>query len=114
MLRASAHAVVENDYTRAYAERYCPRVSIITGPVDTDRYRPLESPKPSGDPIVLGWIGSPTTEKYLEMIRGPLEEVGRQFSNVRLVLIGASSFEVAGLPTERRKWEVEREVADAK
>ncbi|MSS71038.1 MAG: glycosyltransferase family 1 protein [Candidatus Latescibacteria bacterium] len=112
MLRTSAHAIVENDYTRAYAERYCPRVSTITGPIDTDRYRPLESPKPCGSPVVLGWIGSPTTEKYLETIRRPLEEVGRRFSNVRLVLVGASSFEVAGLPTERLKWDVEREVAD--
>jgi glycosyltransferase involved in cell wall biosynthesis len=112
LLRASAHAIVENDYTRAYAERYCPRVSTITGPIDTDRYRPRESPKPGGSPVVLGWIGSPTTEKYLEMIRGPLEEVGRRFSNARLLLVGASGFEVAGLPTERRRWDVEREVDD--
>jgi glycosyltransferase involved in cell wall biosynthesis len=112
MLRASAHAVVENDYTRAYAQRFCPRVSVITGPVDTGRFRPPEAPKPPGSPVVLGWIGSPTTEKYLETIRRPLEEVGRQCAGVRLVLIGASSFEVAGLPTERRRWSLDREVED--
>jgi glycosyltransferase involved in cell wall biosynthesis len=112
LLRASAHVVVENDYTRAYAERHCPRVSTITGPIDTDRYRPSEIPKSSDDPVVLGWIGSPTTEKYLEMIRGALEEVGRRFSNVRLLLVGAPAFEVAGVPTERRRWDLGREVAD--
>ena len=112
LLRASAHAVVENDYTRAYAGRYCPRVSTITGPIDTDRYRPPEAPRPRGGPVVLGWVGSPTTEKYLETIRRPLEEVGRRFSGVRLLLVGASAFEIAGLPAEHRRWDLAREVAD--
>ncbi len=112
MLRISAHAVVENDYTRAYAARHCPRVSVITGPIDTERYHLPTGPKPPGSPVVLGWIGSPTTEKYLEMIRGALEEVGRRFPDARLVLVGASTFEVAGLATERRRWTPEGEVAD--
>lgn len=112
MLRASAHAVVENDYTRAYAERYCPCVSAITGPIDTDRHRPPAVPKSKNSRVTLGWIGSPTTEKYLEMIRGPLKQVGRRFPDARLVLVGASAFEVAGLPTERRRWDLDREVAD--
>ena len=112
MLRISAHAIVENDYTRAYAARHCPSVSVITGPIDTERHRPPVTPKPSDRPVVLGWIGSPTTEKYLEMIRGALEEVGRRFSDARLVLVGGAAFEVAGLTTERRRWSQEDEVAD--
>jgi glycosyltransferase involved in cell wall biosynthesis len=112
MLRASAHVIVENDYTGAYAERYCPRVSTITGPIDTDRHRPLEATQSQNGRVTLGWIGSPTTEKYLEMIRRPLEEVGRRFPDARLVLVGASAFEVQGMPTERRTWDLDREVAD--
>ena len=111
MLRSACHAVVENGYTRAYAERFCPLVSIITGPIDTERYRP-PAVRRSRRKVVLGWIGSATTERYLELIRGALTEVGRRHPDVRLRLIGARAFAVDGLPVERRAWSLETEVAD--
>ena len=40
MLRASSRVIVENAYTASYAERFCPEVSIITGPIDTERLLP--------------------------------------------------------------------------
>ncbi len=112
MLKSASHVVVENEYTRAYAERYCPNVTTITGPIDTNRYCPSEKNGSSNGSLTLGWIGSPTTEKYLEAIRRPLEAVGHRFPSVRLLLIGAPKFTVRGLPTEHRGWDMDREVAD--
>lgn len=112
MLRRASHAVVENDYTRDYAARYCSRVSVITGPIDAERHRPRETSRAPNGLVVLGWIGSPTTEKYLEMIREALERVGHRHPEARLVLVGASAFEVKGLATERRRWSLEGETQD--
>ncbi len=109
MLASASHAIVENDYTREYAEAHCPAVSIITGPIDTERYSPGPFRERPGE-LVLGWIGSTTTERYLELIRSPLEALGRSHPNLRLRLIGAASFEVETMPVERTDWSLDREV----
>jgi glycosyltransferase involved in cell wall biosynthesis len=110
MLRAAGHAVVENAYTGAYARQYGPKVWTITGPIDTRRYQP--GSREGRGSVVLGWIGSWSTARYLEMIRGPLAEIGRRYPHVRLLLIGAGGFRPEGLEVESRPWSLETEVTD--
>jgi glycosyltransferase involved in cell wall biosynthesis len=108
MLKATQCAVVENDYTAAYAQQFCSQVVRITGPIDTVRYAPGDC-KPIND-VVLGWIGSPTTTRYLELIRKPLAEFGQRYPNVKLCLIGASRFDFDGLPVVNCAWDLDTEV----
>jgi glycosyltransferase involved in cell wall biosynthesis len=109
MLQAAGCAVVENAYTTEYAQQFCPQVVRITGPIDTVRYAPAE--QVVKDEVVLGWIGSPTTTAYLDLIREPLAELGRRYPNVTLCLIGASDFKFDGLPVTPHAWDLNTEVA---
>lgn len=111
MLRAASGAIVENTYTAAYAERYCPRVSIITGPIDTRRYSPGTTVEEC-DGVVLGWIGSYTSAPYLELIRDPLAELGVRHPNLRLRLIGQGGFCTDAVAMEWRPWSLQTEVQD--
>ena len=111
MLRAASWAIVENTYTAGYAERYCPRVSIITGPIDTRRYSPGRTVE-QRDGVVLGWIGSYTSARYLELIRAPLAELGVRHRHLRLSLIGEGGFDTDAVPMEWRPWSLETEVQD--
>ncbi len=111
MLRAASGAIVENTYTAAYAERYCPRVSIITGPIDTRRYSPGAAVEEC-DGVVLGWIGSYTSAPYLELIRGPLAELGVRHPHLRLRLIGEGGFCTDAVAMEWRPWSLQTEVQD--
>lgn len=111
MLRAASRVIVENTYTAAYAERYCPEVSIITGPIDTGRYAPGGEVDGCGD-VVLGWIGSYTSAPYLELIREPLAELGARHHHLRLCLIGEGGFDTDAVPLEWRPWSMETEVRD--
>ena len=108
MLRASSVAIVENAYTQAYASRYCDRVEVITGPIDTDKYRPRS--RSTGSSVVLGWIGSPTTTVYLNEIATVLRDVARSEPDVSLKLVGADPFEDCGMPIEQVGWSLESEV----
>jgi len=110
VLRMACHAIVENTYTATYAAQHCPAVSIITGPIDTDRYRPGQKTGRKG--VVLGWIGSRTTTRYLELIRAPLTELAHRHPRLSICLIGAEGFEPDGLPVTLRRWSLETEVAD--
>lgn len=85
------------------------RVEILPSVVDLDHYR--TSPPPSGKPLTVGWIGSPTAARYL----APLRETLTAFcgkTGARLLLIGAGNFRLDMIPGESRSWAEEREAAD--
>lgn len=111
MLRLAQLALVENEYTADFARTYCRRVERITGPIDTQRYAPDFSRSNSGL-VVLGWIGSASTLSYMEEIRPALEEVGRQFDNVCLHIVGATGFALDGMRVETKPWGLDSEVED--
>lgn len=108
MLRCAHHAIVENAYTAEFAARFCPGVSQITGPVDTARYVPTE--KVPTKKVVLGWIGSPTTTRYLDLIRDPLIALARCYPHLELHLIGAGDFDIDAVTVTRMDWTLETEV----
>lgn len=108
MLRSASHAIVENSYTGEYARGFCKDVSTITGPIDTDRYR--NKGKNTCSEVVLGWIGSPTTTPYLELIREPLRSLGKTFPDLVVCLIGASECDIDGIEARFYDWSLETEV----
>jgi glycosyltransferase involved in cell wall biosynthesis len=63
--RLSAHVVAGNDYLASYARQHNVRVTVIPSSVDTERYRPALGPR-SG-PLVIGWMGTATSQTHLEL-----------------------------------------------
>lgn len=108
-LAAADLVVVENEPNRTVAAQYCRQTMTITGPIDTDRYRPLDRSR--GDEVVLGWIGSPSTTAYLRLIEPTLRELAAR-RKVVLHLIGAARFEIPGVTVRQFPWNLEREVDD--
>lgn len=63
-------------------------IEFIPTVVDIDRYK--ISSKSQGSTYIIGWIGSPTTQKYLLEIREALVIISKKY-DIKLLLIGASS-----------------------
>jgi glycosyltransferase involved in cell wall biosynthesis len=82
------------------------RVECLPTVVDLARY-PLTAPQPSAI-FTIGWIGSPTTAPYLQLIRMALAEVCQQ-RRARLVLVGAPPVQLNGVPIELWEWSAETE-----
>ena len=111
MLRLAAVAVVENDYTASFAAEHCERTLSITGPIDTRRYRPA-APRPDGDTLVLGWIGSASTLPYLEALRPALGRLCRRVPGLSLLVVGAPQMDWPEVRLEAKPWNLEEEVGD--
>jgi len=112
MLSLADLAIVENEYTGEFARRYCDRVATITGPIDTDRFRPAKTNGAHRDQVVLGWTGSPSTSAYLEMLRPVLARLGGRYPNLSLRVVGADPLDIDGIARETNPWSLEREVDD--
>ena len=76
VIALSTHVTVGNEFLASYARQFNPRVTVIPTAVDTTRFVPrADPPADAGRKLVVGWIGSPTTFRYLEAIAGVLAEV---------------------------------------
>lgn len=69
-------------------------------------------PHRDGPVLTLGWLGSPSTEKYLELLREPLRALCRRDPRLRLLVVGGGAFSDAQIPIEHRRWDYAREVDD--
>jgi glycosyltransferase involved in cell wall biosynthesis len=107
---APARAVTAgSQYLADYAGRYNDRVHVVPTVVDLERYAVREE-RPAG-PFTVGWIGSPSTSVYLDLVAGALEEVAKE-APLRLILVGSPPRTIPGVEVDVREWSEAREVQD--
>ena len=96
------------DRARASGARMIAQLPTV---VDVRRYasRPAES---NLHFFTVGWIGSPLTSGYLEIVRPALADLAKNMP-VKIVVIGGAPSALAGMiPVEHRMWSVETEAKD--
>lgn len=99
-----------NEYLAARAIKAgAKRVEIIPTVVDLEKY--LFVPTPYNTVFTIGWIGSPTTSKYLTIIQSVLQEFTKTY-NARVILIGSGLVNMGDVPVETRQWIEANEVKD--
>jgi len=109
-MKAANLVLVGNEYLRNHAiTAGASRVEILPTVVDILRYQVAENRIESA--VTIGWIGSPSTAKFLTYIAPALQEVAK-LNNVRIVAVGANADQVRGLPIEVRQWKEESEVSE--
>jgi glycosyltransferase involved in cell wall biosynthesis len=111
-LMAAAEAVTAgNTALAAYARRFNSTVTVLPSVVNTDLFCPAPPApaKSSGGPFTVGWIGSPSTAPYLQLLVEPLELLARERS-VRLLVIGGPAPAIAGVEVIEQPWSLEQEV----
>jgi len=90
VMRSASCVVAGNEYLAARARAAgANRVEIIPTVVDTSRYQSRTKTK-KGASLVVGWIGSPTTQKYVEQLRPMLQDLAHE-CDFTLMLVGATA-----------------------
>lgn len=108
--RMSSHVVVGNSYLEGYARRYNPQVTIIPSSVDTERYRPGRKQQ-SNDRVVVGWMGSSTSQTHLEGFAPIMRELFGG-PGVELRVISDREPVLPGVPFVWRRWSAESEIEE--
>ncbi|MBM5796704.1 MAG: glycosyltransferase family 4 protein [Cyanobacteria bacterium K_Offshore_0m_m2_072] len=111
-LMAAAEAVTAgNAGLAAYASRFSSNVVLLRSVVDTDQYRPSypsQAERPSKS-FTVGWIGSPSTTPYLQLLIEPLQQFARE-RPVRLLVVGGPAPAIPGVEVIEQPWSLEQEV----
>jgi glycosyltransferase involved in cell wall biosynthesis len=75
LLRRADLAICGNDYLKSYAARFCARTEIVPTVLDTSVYLPPPRHRDEGGGVVVGWIGSPSTWKFMQPLLPVLDSL---------------------------------------
>lgn len=110
MLRLADCTVAGNDWLRDVARGEGGRAVTIEVAEDTSRYR--QTPQSSKDePVTIGWLGSPSTVKYLKLIEEPLRRIAARHPDVQWEIVGGGDFAMDGVGWRLTDWSFDEEVA---
>ncbi|KAF1085939.1 Glycosyl transferases group 1 [Sporotomaculum syntrophicum] len=103
--------VVGNEYLGQFASNYNKKVYVVPTSIDLTKYPMRLSDKQKRSPVIIGWIGTPSTAPYLNLISSALKEIATQ-NDIIFRVIGGSSIECPGVKVEQLPWSLKSEVED--
>jgi glycosyltransferase involved in cell wall biosynthesis len=109
MFRLVDCTVAGNDWLRNAAMAEGGRAVTIAVAEDTARI-PMHAPHTNSRPPTIGWLGSPSTSKYLRIIEEPLRRIAARYPEVRWEMMGGGDFTMEGVPWQGREWSLDGEL----
>jgi glycosyltransferase involved in cell wall biosynthesis len=110
VMRRAALVVAGNRYLAERAKKAgARRVEVLPSVVDVADY-PVASHGPR-EQVAIGWIGSPSTAHYVQLLKGPLADLQAR-RGVRLALIGSGPVDLSPVRPDIVPWSEERQGAD--
>jgi glycosyltransferase involved in cell wall biosynthesis len=76
---------------------------------DTTRI-PMHAPHSNDAPVTIGWLGSPSTVKYLRFIEPVLQDIAQRYPQVRWEIMGGNDFKMDGVDWQLIDWSLDGEL----
>lgn len=107
IMKSSTLVTVCNKYLKEKALSFgAQKVEVVPTVVDLNRYKPIKNP--SSEKLIIGWSGTPKTEKYLIEIMDVFDELST-ITDFKLFIIGGKSFKSSKFEYEIIPWSEENE-----
>lgn len=111
VLKAANLVITSSTYNADSVREQCRQVEVIPSSVDTSRYRTRSSYQHPA-PVIIGWIGSPSTTPYLVGVSSVLSNLSRVHS-IKVLTIGADrNFRFEGIDHVNKSWSEKSEADD--
>jgi glycosyltransferase involved in cell wall biosynthesis len=102
--------IVNSSHLEEYARQFNPNVRRITNSFDPEAYRYIPFPE-KPDPVTVGWSGSSTTVKNLDLVSNPLRQLAK-LTRYNFHVIGSADYSLEGVTTTAQAWRRETEAED--
>jgi glycosyltransferase involved in cell wall biosynthesis len=76
---------------------------------DTARI-PMHAAHSNDTPVTIGWLGSPSTVKYLRFIKPVLQDLAQRYPHVRWEIMGGNHFKMSGVNWQISDWSLDGEL----
>ncbi len=107
--RMSSAVTVGNAYLADYAKQYSNNVKIVPSSVDLEKYEPPPAAR-SDRRVVIGWTGSSTSQKHLELFAKMLARVLATRKDIELHVHSDREPDLPGIDHTWHRWTPDNEV----
>ena len=101
--------VAGNDWLRDRAAEQGAKAVTLEVAEDTQRI-PMHAPHSNQRPVTIGWLGSPSTVKYLREITPVLQQLAARYPTLRFEIMGGGDFSMPGVPWVLNEWSLAGEL----
>ncbi|MCT7486381.1 glycosyltransferase family 4 protein [Aliarcobacter cryaerophilus] len=96
-----------------YAIKAGAKATVVPTVIDLDKYDKVIVNQKDNKEVVIGWIGSPSTSKYLSFLEDVFLELSKKY-NIKVHIIGASVSPFKIYKPNLIKWSEETEIEEIK
>lgn len=100
-----------NQYLADYASNFNSVIKVIPTTIDTSYHLPRTVEKGPEEPIVIGWTGSHTTLRYLDLVKAALQKLKEKYrQEIEIKIICDLPWEQEGLGVVNVEWKRDDEI----
>ncbi len=112
MMRRVDFVIAGNQFLKSKVLPYNPHVEVIPTSIDLSPYASKKKNARKEGPVIVGWLGSSSTLKYLKKLMPPLERLYRRYPQFQLKIVCDQFLDSSIVPVIKKKWSAETEEED--
>ncbi len=113
MMRRVDFIIAGNNFLKSEVLPYSSQAEVIPTSINLSRYTTKEHSRQEG-PVIIGWLGSSSTLKYLKKLMPTLENLYQRYPYFQLKIVCDRFLDSIKVPVIKKKWSSETEEADLK
>lgn len=86
IIKLADAVIVGNEYLQSYALNFNSNISIVPTPIETQYYQP-KSFEQRQELVTVGWMGSWSNIRYLELLSNVFKQLKQKFTNLRIIAV---------------------------
>lgn len=110
LMHGASLCLCGNNYLKAYADRFSNYTEILPTVIDTTKNVPSSQRRDEGQPIVIGWIGSPSTWVFVQPVMPLLQRLSEEL-NLTIRVVGAGRPAALSFRFDFVEWSEDTEIS---
>lgn len=111
LLTQSKRVVVSSERMKHDVHAWNTNVEVIPTAVDMNQYKPHSKARDPKAPLVIGWVGTKTTEPFVHKLKPIFQSLAKKYSFEVRVVGGTGTLRWPGVNLKQIEWQQQQEVA---
>lgn len=113
VMKMSKGIIAGNDILAEYSKSYCQNVIVIPTSINIDEYNKCKQQiRKNENKVIIGWIGTLSTMKYLEIVKTVLGNLGKKYDIQLNIICNREVQWNNGLKTNNIEWKLDTYISE--
>ena len=111
LMKKAGHVITCTPYLDQFVRGFNSNTTDISSTVDTSQKYVCVNSYKNDNPLGIGWSGSHSTIQHFKTIKNVLIAIQSKYPDIKIMVMGGSNVQLAGLRLESTEWTEDKEIA---